>query len=63
MAIIGFLAVTVRTAVKNEYLTNEEIYKGIHDDENNVCVCDGRPSFRHFWHFSCVVLFYCERLS
>ena len=23
--------------VKNEYLTYEDIYKGIHDDENNVC--------------------------
>ena len=49
MAIIGFLAVTVLMAVKNEYLTNEDIYKGIHDDENNVCLC-GRPSIRHFCH-------------
>ena len=37
MAIIGFLAVAVPMAVKNEYLTYEDIYKGIHDDENNVC--------------------------
>ena len=25
--------------------------------------CDGRPSFRHFCHLFCVVLFCCERLS
>ena len=24
--------------VKNEYLTYEDIYKGIHDDKNNVCL-------------------------
>ena len=34
MAIIGLLAVAARMAVKNEYFTHEEIYKGIHYDEN-----------------------------
>ena len=29
--------VAVLTAVKNEYLIYEDIYKDIHDDENNVC--------------------------
>ena len=38
MAIIGFLAVTVLMAVKNEYLTYEDNYKGTHDDENNACL-------------------------
>ena len=32
------MAVTVLMAVKNEYLTCEDVYKGIHDDENNVCL-------------------------
>ena len=36
MAIIGFLAVTVLMAVKSEHLTYEDIYRGIHDDENNI---------------------------
>ena len=36
MAIIGFLAVAVLMAVKNEDLIYEDIYKGIPDDENNV---------------------------
>ena len=35
---IGLLAVTVPTALKNEFLVHEDIYKGIHDDENNVCL-------------------------
>ena len=34
MAIIGFPAVAVLKAVKD--LIYEDIYKGIHDDENNV---------------------------
>ena len=29
---------TIFMAVKNEYLTDEDIFKGIHDDENNVCL-------------------------
>ena len=49
MAIIGPLAVTVLMTVKSEYLTNEDTYKGIHDDD----VCDKRPSFRHSCHLSC----------
>ena len=32
------MAVTVLMAVKNEYFTNEDIYKGVHDDQNNVCL-------------------------
>ena len=31
MAVIGLMA------LKSEYFTFEDIYKGIHDDENNVC--------------------------
>ena len=38
-------------AVNNEYLTYDDIYKDIHDDEN-----DGLPSFRHFCHLSCVAV-------
>ena len=38
MAIIRLVAVTVLMAVKNEYLIYEDIYKGIHDDKNNVCL-------------------------
>ena len=38
MAIVGFLAVTILMAVKNEYLIFKNISKGIHDDENNVCL-------------------------
>ena len=38
MAIIEFLAVTILMTVKNEYLTYEDISKGIHDDEHNVCL-------------------------
>ena len=34
MAIIGFLAVAVLMAVKS--VINEDIDKGIHDDENNA---------------------------
>ena len=34
MAIIGFLAVAVLMAVMDPI--NEDIYKGIHDDGNNV---------------------------
>ena len=29
---------TFLAAVKNEYLIFKDIYKGIHDDENNVCL-------------------------
>ena len=36
--IIGLLAVSVLMAVKNEYFICGDIYKGIHDDENNVCL-------------------------
>ena len=36
MANIGFLAVAVLMAVKNEDLIHEDTYKGIPDDENNV---------------------------
>ena len=32
------MAVTVLMAMKKKYLTCEDIYKGIHDDENNVCL-------------------------
>ena len=38
MALIGLLAVTVQLAVKNEYLIFTNTFKGIHDDENNVCL-------------------------
>ena len=38
MAIIILLAVTILMAVKNEYLINDDIFKGIHDDEKNVCL-------------------------
>ena len=31
-------AVTSLMAVKNEYLTYTDIYKGIYNDENNVCL-------------------------
>ena len=34
----GRLAVTVLMAMKNEFLTYEDIHKGIHDDENNACL-------------------------
>ena len=37
MAIIGLLAVTALVAVKNKYLTNGCIYKGIHDDGSCQC--------------------------
>ena len=36
MTIIGSLAVSVLMAMKNEYLIYENIFKGIHDDENNA---------------------------
>ena len=32
------MAVTCLMAVKNEYLIYEDVYKGIHDDENSVCL-------------------------
>ena len=38
MATIGFVAVTILIAAKSKDLTYEDIYKGIHDDENNVCL-------------------------
>ena len=38
MAIIGLLALTVLMAVKNEYFIFLDFYKGIHDDENSVCL-------------------------
>ena len=38
MANVGLLAVTVLVAVRNEDLIFEDISKGIHDDENNVCL-------------------------
>ena len=36
--IVRFLVVYVDMAVKNEYFVCGDIYKGIHDDENNVCL-------------------------
>ena len=38
MAIIGLMAATILMAVKNEDLIFKNISKGIHDDENNVCL-------------------------
>ena len=35
------MAVIILMAVKNEYLTHEDNFKGIHDDENNVCFVTG----------------------
>ena len=32
------LAVPVLMAMKNEYLIFKDIFQGIHDDENNVCL-------------------------
>ena len=42
-------------AVKNEYLI-ENVYKDTHDEKIGS-ICDGRPSFRHFFHMSFVSLF------
>ena len=55
MAIIGLLA-PLLMAVKNEYLTYEDTYKGIHENEKNLFVTGGL-SFRHFCPLFCVVLF------
>ena len=61
MAIIGFLAVTVLMAVKSENLIYEDIYKGIHDDDNNVWSC--RPTIFSISATCSVCCERCERLS
>ena len=40
-AITGLLAVTVLMAVRNKDLVYEDIYKGIHDDENERLIVTG----------------------
>ena len=47
MAISVLLAVIVLMAVKNEDLIIKNNSKGIHDDENNVCLCTGNHLFVH----------------
>ena len=55
---MAIMAVTLLMAVRNEDLTCMNIYKGIQDDENNVCLW--LPSFRHFCHLSYLLWETCE---
>ena len=62
MAIVGFLAVTVLMQWRMS-TSPTRTFTRASITTNITSVCDGRPSFRHFGHLFCIVLFCCERLS